>query len=234
MTDEPQNVQRPAAGAISTPEVLAIVAEVHEEFIAPGHYRFASGGAVSHHDRIPFRWEMRQTGSGEVADAGVNLILSTEAAGDPLDCLSRSECRRWRRAERRLLRERDARQLTMLRNLAAAGGGLTGLRCRDGCGQATAAEFVIAGARIQVGRAHRPTLGVLNQALASALAVPLLTAGRYGPYWVLTFGQPDGPLAVLADNLTIIPDWPGGPPGARTPPASGRPHSAPIHAALQQ
>ena len=205
MTDEPQNVQRPAASAISTPEVPAIVAGVHQEFITPGHYRFASD-AVSHHDRIPFRWEMRQTASGEVADAGVNLILSTEAAGDPLDCLSRSECRRWRRAERRLLRERDAGQLTMLRNLAAAGGRLTGLRCRDGCGQATPAEFVIAGARIQVERAHRPTLGVLNEALASALAVPLLTAGRYGPYWVLTFGQPDGPLAVLADNLTIIPD----------------------------
>jgi hypothetical protein len=122
----------------------------------------------------------------------------------------------------------------MLRNLAAAGGGLTGLRCRDGCGQTTPAEFVIAGARIRVERAHRPTLGVLNEALAGALAVPLLTAGRYGPYWVLTFGQPDGPLAVLADNLTIIPDWPGDPPGACTPPASGRPHPAPIHAALQQ
>jgi hypothetical protein len=51
------------------------VAEVHEEFLAPGHYRFASGGAVSHHDCILFRWEMRQTASGEVSDAGMNLIL---------------------------------------------------------------------------------------------------------------------------------------------------------------
>jgi hypothetical protein len=140
--------------------------------------------------------------------------MNTDAADDPLDCLSRSERRSWRRAERRLQRDHHAGQLTTLRAIAAAGGGLTGLLCRDGCGQATAAEFVVAGVRIRVGCAHRPTLGALNEALASALAVPLLAADRYGPYWVLTFGQPDGPLAVLADNLIIIPDWPGGPPGS--------------------
>jgi hypothetical protein len=144
--------------------------------------------------------------------------MNTDAVGDPLAFLSRSERRRWCRAERRLQRHHDAGQLAMLRNIAAAGGGLTRLLCRDSYGQATAAEFEIAGARIQVGRAHRPTVGALNEALASALAVPLLAAGRYGPYWVLTFGQPDGPLAVLADNLTIIPGWHGGPPGSRHAP----------------
>lgn len=160
--------------------------------------------------------------------------MRTASSGDPLDCLSRSERRRWHRAERRLQRDHDAGQLTKLRAIAAAGGGLTGLLCRDGCGQSAAAEFVVAGARIQVGRAHRPTLGALNEALASAPAVPLLAAGRYGSYWVLTFGQPDGPLAVLADSLTIIPDWPDGPPGSRTPPAGRRPHPALTGAALSQ
>jgi hypothetical protein len=163
--------------------------------------------------------------------------MNTDAAGDPLDRLSSSERRRWRRAERKLQRDHDAAQLAMLRNIAAAGGGLTRLLCKDSCGQATAAEFEIAGAQIQVGRAHRPTLSALNEALASTLAIPLLAAGRYGPYWVLTFGQPDGQLAVLADNLTIIPDWHGGPPGSRHAPsqqAGGRPQSALIHAALPQ
>jgi hypothetical protein len=129
-----------------------------------------------------------------------------------LDCLSRSERRSWRRVERRLRSGHDAGQLATLRTIAAVGGGLTRLLCRAGRGQATAAEFVVAGTRIQVGRAHRPTLGALNEALARARAVPLLAADRYGPYWVLTFGQSDGPLAVLVDKLTIVPGGPGGPP----------------------
>ena len=145
--------------------------------------------------------------------------MNTDAARDPLDCLSRSERRSWRRAELRLRSDHDAGQLAMLRAIAAAGGGLTGLLCQVGGGPATAAEFVVAGTRIQVGRAHRLTLAALSEALASARAVPLLAAGRYGPYWVLTFGRPDGPLAVLADKLTIIPDGPGRPPahGPRQP-----------------
>lgn len=150
--------------------------------------------------------------------------MNTDAVRDPLDCLSRSERRSWRRTGRRIQRDHDAGQLTMLQAIAAAGGSLTGLLCRDGRSQATAAEFVVAGTRIRVGSAHRPTLGALSEALAGALEVPLLAASRYGPHWVLTFGPPDGPLAVLADNLAIIPDWPGGPPGApHAPHAPSRP-----------
>jgi hypothetical protein len=51
------------------------VGQVHDQFIAPGRYRFASGGAVGHHDCILFRWEMREAASGELADAGLNLFL---------------------------------------------------------------------------------------------------------------------------------------------------------------
>ena len=61
------------------------MAEVYDEFIAPGRYRFSSGGAVGHHDCILFRWEMREAASGELADAGINLFLLSAAeliAGD--------------------------------------------------------------------------------------------------------------------------------------------------------
>jgi len=61
------------------------VAQVYEEFIAPGGYRFASGGAVGHHDCVLFRWEMRRSGTGVLADAGMNLFLVSAAgliAGD--------------------------------------------------------------------------------------------------------------------------------------------------------
>jgi uncharacterized protein len=65
--------------------VIRHVGEVYEEFIAPGGYRFSSGGAVGHHDCILFRWELREASSGEVADAGMNLFLVSAAgliAGD--------------------------------------------------------------------------------------------------------------------------------------------------------
>jgi hypothetical protein len=55
------------------------VGEVYEEFIAPGRYRFSSGGSVCHHDCILFRWEMREGAGGELADAGMNLFLLSAA-----------------------------------------------------------------------------------------------------------------------------------------------------------
>jgi len=55
--------------------VVGHVAQVYEEFIAAGGYRFASGGAVGHHDCILFRWEMRKAAGGELADAGMNLFV---------------------------------------------------------------------------------------------------------------------------------------------------------------
>jgi hypothetical protein len=51
------------------------VAQVHDQFIAPGRYRFASGGAIGHHDCILFRWEMWEEASTELADAGMNMFL---------------------------------------------------------------------------------------------------------------------------------------------------------------
>ena len=65
--------------------IAAHVGQVYEQFIAPGRYRFASGGAVGHHDCVLFRWEMREPETDELADAGMNLFLISAAgliAGD--------------------------------------------------------------------------------------------------------------------------------------------------------
>jgi hypothetical protein len=55
------------------------VGQVHDQFIASGQYRFASGGAVGHHDCVLFHWEMRKAASGELADAGMNVFLLSAA-----------------------------------------------------------------------------------------------------------------------------------------------------------
>lgn len=55
--------------------VVGHVGDVYDQFIAPGHCRFAGGGAVAHHDGVLFRWEMRQAATNELADAGMNLFL---------------------------------------------------------------------------------------------------------------------------------------------------------------
>lgn len=150
--------------------------------------------------------------------------MNSNAPSGPLDFLSRRERRKWRQAERRALRDHDEQQLTVLRSLAATGGGLTGLLYRDSGGYTASAEFVIAGKRIRAGRVHRRELNALTQAIAALSAVPLLAAGRYRPYWVLTFELPTAPLAVLADKLTVLPERRGGStwPTALTPPAGGR------------
>lgn len=66
--------------------IAAHLGRVYEEFIAPGRYRFASGGAVGHHDCVLFRWEMRELGTNELADAGMNLLLISSGGLIGCDC----------------------------------------------------------------------------------------------------------------------------------------------------
>jgi len=150
--------------------------------------------------------------------------MNSKALGDPLAFMSFPERRRWRQVERRAVREHSAQQLTTLRILAATGGALTSLIYPDSGGYATSAEFMIAGTRIRAGRVHRPTLSALTQALGCMPMVALLTASRYGPYWVLTFELATAPLVVLVDELSILPDRHGGsaPLAAPTAPVDGR------------
>ena len=157
--------------------------------------------------------------------------MNSDAPTDPAVILSGRERRAWRRAGRRAIRDHDAQQLTTLRTLAAARGGLTGLLCRDSGGHTAPAEFIIAGKRIRAGGVHRPVLRALAQAIAARPAVPLTGASRYRPYWVLTFELPAAaPLAVLVDTLTILPERHDGPawPAAPAPPTEGRRRPAPI------
>jgi energy-coupling factor transporter ATP-binding protein EcfA2 len=162
-------------------------------------------------------------------------VMNSKALDDPLAFMSFSERRRWRRAERRAVREHSAQQLTTLRILAATGGALTSLIYPDSGGYATSAEFMIAGTRIRAGRVHRPTLSALTQALGCTPAVALLTASRYGPYWVLTFESATAPLAVLIDELSILPGRHGGsaPLPAPTAPVDGRHRSTRIRPYLK-
>lgn len=150
--------------------------------------------------------------------------MNSKAFGEPLAFMSFSERRRWRRVERRAVREHDAQQLTTLRTLAATGGALTGLTYPDSGGYATSAEFMIAGTRIRAGRVHRPTLSALTRALGCTPTVALLAASRYGPYWALTFESATAPLVVLVDKLSILPGRHGGstPLAVPTAPADGR------------
>lgn len=55
--------------------VIGHVGEVFDQFVALGRYRFASGGAVAHHDCVLFRWELRDAVNGELSDGGMNLFL---------------------------------------------------------------------------------------------------------------------------------------------------------------
>jgi hypothetical protein len=150
--------------------------------------------------------------------------MNKKAPGDPLAVLPRPERRKWRQAERRAVREHNTRQLATLRNLAAAASELTSVTYPHSAECAIPAEFMIAGKRIRAGRVHQPTLSALTRALGASPTVALLKAGRYGPYWVLTFDLPTAQLVVLVDKLFIHPDWHGesAPLAVPAAPADGR------------
>jgi hypothetical protein len=135
---------------------------------------------------------------------------------DPIGSLTLIERHRWRVTGRRALRQHDEDQLSALREVARAGGGVTGLSSPGGSSRWSVApvEMVIEGRRLRA-RVHRPALQGLKEALSSLASVPLAGVTRYGPYWVLTFKLAAEPIVLLADRLTILPEW-GGSALART------------------
>lgn len=147
--------------------------------------------------------------------------MSRSRSNDPLHSLTRSERRAWRSAERNAQRDHDLDQMAALLGLAAAGGGVTGLSTPPEDDptrrQATPVEMIIDGRRLRAARVPRRSLSKLREALSSIASVPLTAVGRYGPYWVLTFRVATEQLVLLADHLTLLPDW-GGPGGRESAP----------------
>jgi hypothetical protein len=137
--------------------------------------------------------------------------MNTMVIEDPIERLSRRERRVWVRSERRVRREHEAFQLAALKDMAQTGGVVT--RMLDGGEAGTnltgSVEMIIQGRRLRAGRVYRPALGAMKEALGSIASVPLTAVSRYGPYWVLTFKLATEPLVLLADRLTLLPEWGG-------------------------
>ena len=143
------------------------------------------------------------------------------AANDPFRRLGRHERYSWRRAERQVRRAHERDQIEALRDLAAAGPGMTSLhvaRPAHPLQKCSPAELIIAGRRVRAGRIHRGTLAKLKEGLSGIAAMPLTAVERYGPYWVLTFRLATEQLVVLAEHLTLLPEWADGWGGATPDP----------------
>jgi hypothetical protein len=137
---------------------------------------------------------------------------------DPFSRLGRPERRAWRAAEKRVRQAHEHEQLSTLVGLAAAGVLVTGLTTAGGDGQAgqtlgSPVEMIVSGRRLRAARVPRRAVARLRDALSGIAAVPLTAVGRYGPYWVLTFKLAGESLVVLAEQLTLLPEW-GGPGGS--------------------
>jgi hypothetical protein len=126
---------------------------------------------------------------------------------DPLEQLSRADRRRWRQESRRVQQAHEASQLRALRSLAATRASVccisTVERAEPDYPRAGAVELLVGGRRL-VGRASLVALTSLEAAIARG-PVQIGGAGRYGPFWTLTFEGPDRPLVVLADRVALLP-----------------------------
>jgi hypothetical protein len=134
---------------------------------------------------------------------------------DPLARLSRPERHAWRVAARRARYDHEAEQLATLRVYAESETPITAIvgDAEPSSGPAALIgagpfEVFIGGRRLR-GRICRPALAAMKDAISTLASVRLLNVGRYGPYWVLTFRLAAEPFVVLADRLTLLPDWGG-------------------------
>ncbi len=149
--------------------------------------------------------------------------MSRSNSRDPLQRLPRSERREWRAAEKRARRQHEEEQMAALQDLAATGCEVTVLSPPPAGDNPEAVvpvapvEMIIEGRRLRAGRMHLRSLAPLRDALSRISSVPLTKVGRYGPYWVLTFKVASQQLVLLADHLTLMPDWGGGSPGRSAP-----------------
>ena len=128
--------------------------------------------------------------------------MTIPAQSHPLDRLSRSDRRRWRRLDRQAQATLDARQLRHLQALAECRARVASVSpVEAGSPWVRVVEIAVESWRL-VGRIPARAGAVLEAALGAG-PVSLTTAGRYGPYWTLGFGGP--PLVLLVDRLMVLP-----------------------------
>jgi hypothetical protein len=127
----------------------------------------------------------------------------------PLDRLSRADRRRWRRLDRGAQHELDAQQLRRLQGLAASRAPVDAVApVESGSSWVTLLDLAVGSWRL-VGRVPTRAGATLAAAVASG-PVWLAAAGRYGPYWTLTFGGRGAPLALLVNRLVVSRKAEGG------------------------
>jgi hypothetical protein len=128
--------------------------------------------------------------------------MTIQVSSHPLDRLSRADRRRWRRLDREAQGVLDAQQLRRLRALAGSGFEVEFVSLVDGGSPlVSVVELRIDQWRL-VGRAPAQAGTAIRAALAAG-PVRLAAAGRYGPYWTLTFAGRGAPLAVLVNGLVL-------------------------------
>jgi hypothetical protein len=128
--------------------------------------------------------------------------MTFPVTSDPLERLPRADRRRWRRLDRHAQQVLEAQQLALIRRLAHAGAEVQSVGPVEGpqfpiC----AVEFTVGGRRLTA-RMPKTARVALHAALALG-PVQLASAGRYGPYWTLTFAGRGAPLVVLVAQLSV-------------------------------
>ncbi len=128
--------------------------------------------------------------------------MTLEAPSHPLDRLSRADRRHWHRLEHQARAGLDAQQLRRLRALAGDRATVDAVAPLEVASPwVIVQELRIGGWRL-VGRVPGRAAAVLDAAVACG-PLWLAAAGRYGPYWTLTFGGRRAPVAVLVSGLVV-------------------------------
>jgi hypothetical protein len=128
--------------------------------------------------------------------------MTFPAASDPLQRLYRADCRRWRRLDRHAQQVLDSQQLALIRRLAGSGAEVASIGPVATPGFPICTVDLIVGSRRLTGRMPKTARVALDAAIASG-PVRLASAGRYGPYWTLTFAGRGAPLVVLVARLSV-------------------------------
>jgi hypothetical protein len=151
-----------------------------------------------------YRLQRQLARSKEPRRVTIPSSSSPSLGADPLEQLSRAERRRWYRAGRRIQQAHERQQLGVLRAVAATAAELHDVSTVDGDGVETGPVVFTVGERRLLGRVSVVARSGLERAMRSG-PVRLGGAGRYGPYWTLSFTGIGAPLVILAARVVLLP-----------------------------